>query len=80
MSVALRVTYLRSLSISISAMKYLVAAVIFLAQASAFTFVSKHRAGTRLFAEYEAMEGEGKINLKVSDPLEGSRVALAAIL
>jgi len=52
-------------------MKYLVAAIVF-AQASAFTFVSKPRAETRLF-EYEPMDGEGKINLKVSDHQEGEK-------
>ena len=46
-------------------MKFLIAALI-LVQASAFTFMS-NRAQSRLvrFAEYEPLEGEGKINLKV---------------
>ena len=46
-------------------MKYIVAALL-LAQVAAFTTVSPLARGqTRLAAEYEPMEGEGKINLKV---------------
>ena len=48
-------------------MKYLVAA-LFLAQAAAFTTLAPSaRASTHLAAEYEKKEGEGKINLMVSE-------------
>jgi len=49
-------------------MKTVVAALLLLvARASAFTVVTPSSGfSTKLFAEYEKMEGEGKINLKVS--------------
>jgi hypothetical protein len=48
-------------------MKYIVAALI-LSQAAAFTFVSQPRMPTAMSAAepYVPLEGEGKINLKVS--------------
>ena len=47
-------------------MKYIIAALL-CAQIAAFTTVSPaNRAGTQLAAEYEKMDGESKINLKVS--------------
>ena len=51
-------------------MKYLVSALL-LSQVAGFAFVNKHCAQTtRLFAgDYEPMEDEGKINLKVSSYL-----------
>jgi hypothetical protein len=51
-------------------MKYVVAALA-LSQASAFSIGGQStstRATTRLAAEYEPLEGESKINLKVSWP------------
>jgi CDGSH-type Zn-finger protein len=54
-------------------MKYIVAS-LFLAQAAAFTMVAQPNMQTRLYAaEYEPMEGEGKINLKVD--LDSPKVA-----
>jgi CDGSH-type Zn-finger protein len=54
-------------------MKYILAALLF-SQAAAFTLVSQPSTQTRLFAEdYELMEGEGKINLKVD--LDSPKVA-----
>ena len=47
-------------------MKYLFCALV-ASQAAAFTVVQPSRAATHLAAEYEPMEGEGKINLKVRD-------------
>jgi|Transcript_9475 CDGSH-type Zn-finger protein len=54
-------------------MKY-VATALFLSQATAFTIVGAPRLQTRLAAaEYEAMDGEGKINLKID--LDSPKVA-----
>ena len=50
-------------------MKYIIAALL-LAQVTAFTTVGPYaRTQTLLAAEYETMDGEGKINLKVR-PIE----------
>jgi hypothetical protein len=58
-------------------MKVLLAATaaVLIAQASAFTTAPsiKNPHTTRVFAEYEPMEGEGKINLKVD--LDSPKVA-----
>lgn len=55
-------------------MKYIVAALI-LSQAVAFTFVSQPRMPTVLSAEpYVLTEGEGKINLKVSQAIKYSYI------
>lgn len=54
-------------------MKYILATVL-TAQAAAFTQIAKPNMQTQLFAgDYEPMEGEGKINLKVD--LDSPKVA-----
>ena len=48
-------------------MKYFALALAFLGQVTAFTVVGPApRACSRLCAEYEPLDGESKINLKVS--------------
>ena len=54
-------------------MKYILASLLF-CQATAFTVVPKSAAQTALFAgDYEPMEGESKINLKID--LDSPKVA-----
>ena len=53
-------------------MKYFLLALL-ASQASAFTTVSKPNTQTALFAEYEPMDGESKINLKID--LDSPKVA-----
>eukprot|EP00980_Cylindrotheca_fusiformis_P028615 scaffold22620_cov131-Cylindrotheca_fusiformis.AAC.10 len=53
-------------------MKFYLTAFL-IAQAAAFAPVSKPNAQSALFAEYEPMEGEGKMNLKID--LESKKVA-----
>jgi CDGSH-type Zn-finger protein len=54
-------------------MKFIVASLL-LAQAAAFTMVAQPSMQTRLYAgDYEPMEGEGKINLKID--LDSPKVA-----
>lgn len=58
-------------------MKYVAPAALLFCQAAAFTVVpqqANHRAFTGsilLAGDYQAMEGEGKINLKVTPGLSG---------
>ena len=61
-------------------MKYLASALL-LSQASGFAFIPKPRAQTtHLFAaDYMPVEGEGKINLKVSSGLFSLKVMVESI-
>jgi hypothetical protein len=55
-------------------MKYIVAAALFFQTVGAFTVAPPQRVSTtQLSAEYEPMEGEGKINLKID--LDSPKVA-----
>ena len=54
-------------------MKYFVAAALICHSVGAFTVTPAQRAATKLSAEYEPMEGEGKINLKID--LDSPKVA-----
>jgi hypothetical protein len=45
-------------------MKFFTACLL-ISQAAAFTVAPQSRAATHLYADYEPMEGEGKMNLKV---------------
>ena len=55
-------------------MKYLLAATLLCQSVGAFTVAPQTpRASTHLRAEYEPMEGEGKINLKID--LDSPKVA-----
>ena len=56
-------------------MKSFAVLALALSQAAAFSVVPRHAASpsTQLFAEYEPMDGEGKINLKID--LDSPKVA-----
>ena len=54
-------------------MKYFLAAALICHSVGAFTVAPAQRAATMLNAEYEPMEGEGKINLKID--LDSPKVA-----
>lgn len=54
-------------------MKYLLAAALLVQSAGAFTVAPQSARTTQLRAEYEPMDGEGKINLKID--LDSEKVA-----
>ena len=55
-------------------MKYIVAAALICQSVGAFTVAPPQKVvSTKLYAEYEPMEGEGKINLKID--LDSPKVA-----
>jgi hypothetical protein len=55
-------------------MTYIVPVALLLSQVSAFQIIpNAYSPSTRLHAEYEPMEGEGKINLKID--LDSPKVA-----
>lgn len=46
-------------------MKYILAAALIFQSVGAFTVAPTQNVATKLFAEYEPMEGEAKMNLKI---------------
>ena len=54
-------------------MKYLLTAALLCQSAGAFTIAPRSSGGSQLRAEYEPMDGEGKINLKID--LDSPKVA-----